>query len=308
MEEIIKRSEDGDDKFNNWAKDFINDEVIKIYKKASNGDAESQYKMGLLSISKFTPHGYNLAADLESFFGSLIIENSYNLNDNLYIPNCIQAINWLEKSANQNFGPAQYILHEIYSNDYKSYAGEKNNFYKDFFRIVVNHKNINQQTIGEYCVKKKNEDRVNKGYDFLFKAAENKEYRAQCKLGLFYSFIDDTEVRDLELGIIYILASQKPREQNLWKDNYHVEYYDLKKRGFDQRPNEKCGKGSYAYLLPENPYYDQDLKIGEYNQLKIDDFSDFLSGKMFNKNSSLYNRLVFEKKILSEQELNKIFN
>ena len=52
----------------------------------------------------------------------------------------------------------------------------------------------------------------------------------------------------------------------------------------------------YKYLLPENLYYDQDLKIGEYNQLKIDDFSDFLSGKIFNKNSSLYKRLVSEKK------------
>ena len=75
-----------------------------------------------------------------------------------------------------------------------------------------------------------------------------------------------------------------------------------------QKDNEKCGKGSYKYLLPENPYYDQDLKIGENNQLKIDDFSEFLSGKMFNKNSYLYNRLISEKKILSEQELNKIFN
>ena len=308
MEKIIKKSEDRDDKFRNWAKDFNNDEVIKIYKKALNGDAKSQYKMGLLSISDFTPRGYNLAADLERFFGSLILENSYNLNDNLYIPNCIQAINWFEKSANQNFGPAQYILHEIYSNDYKSYEGDKNNFYKDFFKIVVNYKNINEHTIGEYCVSEKNKNRISNGYDFLFKSAENKEYRAQCKLGLFYSFIDDTEIRNLELGILYILNSQKPREQNLWKDNYHVEYYDLKKKGFDQKDNEKCGKGSYRYLLPENPYYDQDLKIGEYDQLQIDDFSDFLSGKIFNKNSSLYKRLVFEKKILSEKELNKIFN
>ena len=308
MEQIIKISDDRDDKFRNWAKDFNNDEVIKIYKKALNGDAKSQYKMGLLSISDFTPRGYNLAAELERFFGSLILENSYNLNDNLYIPNCIQAINWLEKSANQNFGPAQYILHEIYSNDYKSYEGDKNNFYKDFFKIVVNYKNINEQTIGEYCVKEKKENRVSNGFDFLFKATENKEYRAQCKLGLFYSFIDDTEIRDLELGILYILNSQKPREQNLWKDNYHVEYYNLKKRGFDQKNNEKCGKGSYRYLLPENPYYDQDLKIGEYDQFQIDDYSDFLSGKMFNKNSYLYKRLVFEKKILSEKELNKIFN
>ena len=308
MERIIKKSEDRDDKFRNWAKDFKNDEVIKMYKKALNGDAKSQYKMGLLSISDFTPHGYNLAAKLERFFGSLILENSYNLNDNLYIPNCIQAINWLEKSAIQNFGPAQYILHEIYSNDYKSYEGDKNNFYKDFFKIVVNYKNINEQTIGEYCVNEKNENRVSNGYDFLFKSAESKEYRAQCKLGLFYSFIDDTEIRDLELGILYILNSQKPREQSLWKDGYHVKYYDLKKKGFDQKDNEKCGKGFYKYLFPENPYYDQDLKIGEYDQLQIGDFSDFLSGKMFNKNSSLYKRLVFEKKILSEKELNKIFN
>ena len=308
MEKIIKKSEDRDDKSRNWAKDFNNDEVIKIYKKALNGDAKSQYKMGLLSISDFTPHGYNLAAELERFFGSLIIENSYNLNDNLYIPNCTQSINWLEKSANQNFGPARYILHEIYSNDYKSYAGEKNNFYKSFFNIVVNYKNINEQTIGEYCVKEKNEDRVSNGYDFLFKAAENEEYRAQCKLGLFYAFIDDEKIRNLESGFTYILLSQKPRKQNLWKDGYHVKHYDLKKRGFDQKDNEKCGKGLYKYLLPENLYYDQDLKLGEYNQLKIDDFSDFLSGKIFNKNSSLYKRLVSEKKILSEEKLQEIIN
>ena len=92
---------------------------------------------------------------------------------------------------------------------------------------------------------------------------------------------DDTEIRDLELGILYILNSQKPREQSLWKDGYHVKYYDLKKKGFDQKDNEKCGKGFYKYLFPENPYYDQDLKIGEYDQLQIGDFSDFLSGKMF---------------------------
>lgn len=308
MEQIIKKSEDRDDKLRNWAKDFNNYEIIKIYKKALNGDAESQYKMGLLSISDFTPHGYNLAADLERFFGSLILENSYNLSDNLYIPNCIQAINWLEKSANQNFGPAQYILHEIYSNDYKSYEGEKNNFYKDFFKILVNYKNNNEQTIGEYCVSEKNENRISNGYDFLFKAVENKEYRAQCKLGLLYAFSDDDKIRNLGSGLIYILLSQKPREQNLWKDGYHIKYYDLKKKGFDQKDNEKCGKGFYKYLFPENFYYDQDLKLGEYNQLIIDDFSDFLSGKMFNKNSFLYKRLVFEKKILSEQELNKIFN
>lgn len=308
MEQIIKKSEDRDDKFRNWAKDFNNDEVIKIYKKALNGDAKSQYKMGLLSISDFTPRGYNLAADLERFFGSLILENSYNLNDNLYIPNCIQAINWLEKSANQNFGPAQYILHEIYSNDYKSYEGDKNNFYKDFFKIVVNYKNINEQTIGEYCVNEKNENRISNGYDYLFKAAENNEYRAQCKLGLFYAFSDDDKIRNLESGFTYILLSQKPREQSLWKDGYHVKYYDLKKKGFDQKDNEKCGKGFYKYLFPENLYYDQDLKLGEYNQLRIDDFSDFLSGKIFNKNSSVYKRLVSEKKILSEEKLQEINN
>ena len=61
-------------------------------------------------------------------------------------------------------------------------------------------------------------------------------------------------------------------------------------------------------MLPENLYYDQDLKLGEYNQLKIDDFSDFLSGKIFNKNSSLYKRLVSEKKILSEEKLQEIIN
>ena len=308
MEQIIKKSEDRDDKFRNWAKDFNNDEVIKIYKKALNGDAKSQYKMGLLSISDFTPRGYNLAADLERFFGSLILENSYNLNDNLNIPNCIQATNWLEKSANQNFGPAQYILHEIYSNDYKSYEGDKNNFYKNFFKIVVNYKNINEQTIGEYCVNEKNENRISNGYDYLFKAAENNEYRAQCKLGLFYAFSDDDKIRNLESGFTYILLSQKPREQSLWKDGYHVKYYDLKKKGFDQKDNEKCGKGFYKYLFPENLYYDQDLKLGEYNQLRIDDFSDFLSGKIFNKNSSVYKRLVSEKKILSEEKLQEINN
>ena len=31
MERIIKKSEDRDDKFRNWAKDFKNDEVIKMY-------------------------------------------------------------------------------------------------------------------------------------------------------------------------------------------------------------------------------------------------------------------------------------
>ena len=307
MEQIIKKSDDRDDKFRNWAKDFNNNEVIKIYKKALIGDAKSQYKMGLLSISDFTPHGYNLAAELERFFGSLILENSYNLNDNLYVPNCIQAINWLEKSANQNFGPAQYILHEIYSNDYKLYEGDKNNFYKDFFKIFVN-KNINEQTIGEYCVNEKNENRISNGYDFLFKAAENNEYRAQCKLGLFYAFSDDDKIRNIESGYKYILLSQKPREQNLWKDNYHIEYYDLEKKGFDQKDNEKCGVGFYKYLLPKNLYYDQDLKLGEYNQLRIVDFSNFLSGKMFNKNSSLYKRLVSEKKILSKEKLQEINN
>ena len=102
--------------------------------------------------------------------------------------------------------------------------------------------------------------------------------------------------------------SQKPRKQNLWKDGYHVKYYDLKKKGFDQREYEKCGIGFYKYLFPENFYYDQYLKLGEYKQLRIDDYSDFLSGKMFNKNSSLYKRLVSEQKILSEEKLQEINN
>ena len=307
MEKIIKKSEDRDDKFLNWAKDFNSDEVIKIYKKALNGDAKSQYKMGLLSISDFTPHGYNLAAEFERFFGSLILEKKDNLKGK-FIHNCVQAINWFEKSANQNFGPAQYMLHEIYSNDYKSYEGDKNNFYKDFFKIIVGYKNINRQTIGEYCVKEKNEDRVKKGYDYLFKAAENKEYRAQCKLGLLYSFIDDEEIRNLELGLTYILLSQKTRKQNLWKDNYHVKYYDLKKKGFDERANEKCGKEPYKYLFPENPYYDQDLNLGEWDEMPISDYSEFINGNMFNKNSTFYQRMILENKILSVEKIEKLFN
>ena len=44
MEQIIKKSDDRDDKFRNWAKDFNNNEVIKIYKKALIGDANLNIK------------------------------------------------------------------------------------------------------------------------------------------------------------------------------------------------------------------------------------------------------------------------
>ena len=307
MDGLIKSSPSRSDKFNNWAKNYHKFEPYQIYKKAIKGDAESQYQMGILSISDFTPHGDNAVADWERFFGSLILEKKDNLKGK-FIHNCVQAINWFEKSSKQNFAPAQYVLHEIYSNDYKSYGYNKTNFYKFFFNIVVNYGNINGQTIGESCVEEKNEKRVNNGYDLLFKAAENNEYRAQCKLGLLYSFIDDEEIRNLELGLTYILLSQQPRKQDLWKDGYHVKYRDLKKKGFDERKNEKCGKEPYKYLFPESPYYDQDLNLGEWDEMRIPDYSEFINGNMFNKNSTFYQRMILENKILSVEKIEKLFN
>ena len=287
-----------DSKNLNWAKYFNNNEIIKIYKKAINGNAEAQYKMGILSISHLTPRGgYNLAADLEKFFGSFILENKID-SKKKYIPNCVQSINWFEKSSKQNFAPAQYVLHELYLNDHKT------NYFYNNLNIYTPYQDINSQPIRKSCVEEKKEERLNKGYDLLFKAAENKEYRAQCKLGLLYSFTNDDEIRNLELGLTYILLSQEPRKQNLWKESYHIEYHlfnKINKRGFDLDDKEKCGKGSYKYLFPENPYYDQDLRLGERDEFDILDYSNFINGNMFNNNSVFYQRLVKENKILSSK-------
>jgi len=265
-----------------WIKNFDTYKPYIIYKKAISGDKEAQYKMGYLTLDYVDNNvDKNHMAYLEKYYGSLILEKK-DYYDGKYIPNCIQALSWFEKSANQNFGPAQFMLSEFYL------SGRFGGIFTSSDNL-----NINKNPIGQICKKEIDEKKTQKGYELLLKAVKNNEYRAQCKLGLLYSFRGNKKDRNLELGLDLIRLSQKERSQNLWRDGYTIPYYKLYKKGFDIKQEEKCGKNDYSYLFPENHYYDQDIKFDDFN-----DFTDLVSGKMINKNYSRYEKLIIEKKIL----------
>lgn len=101
------------------AQDIYEKQIDEIYNKATNGDVDSQSKLGRLYYDiedyKSSLKWYEMAAnngDLQSQFMSGTM-----YKDGKYIDkNCEKALTYLEKSANKDFILSQLELSKMYEN------------------------------------------------------------------------------------------------------------------------------------------------------------------------------------------------